>query len=335
LPDDWFNRLLGMLVIIASFVLAWFLMDYHDFTRSHLKLPDRTVTYQLKPGSSINSIARQFKQNGWISNSTYLKICARLNHISAIKAGEYEFDDSMTPLQLLEKMSRGEVLLHQVTFIEGWTFKQMLQALQQNAVLDKTLEGKTQAEIMQLLGEADMHPEGLFLPDTYAFSRGMSDLQILQAARQAMRTRLEQAWLKRAENLPLKSPYEALILASIVEKETGLASERPLIAGVFTSRLRKGMKLQTDPTVIYGMGDAYKGNIRRKDLLKDTAYNTYVHTGLTPTPISMPGHDAIDAVLHPDVQGYLYFVAKGDGSHYFSRTLEEHNKAVRKFQLKK
>ena len=188
---------------------------------------------------------------------------------------------------------------------------------------------------MEKLGKPELHPEGQFLPDTYAFARGTLDINILSRAHQALNEALLENWSKRSEKLPLQSPYEALILASIIEKETGKAQERPLIAGVFTKRLKKGMKLQTDPTVIYGMGDNYKGNIRKKDLREDTPYNTYVHKGLTPTPISLAGKAAIHAATHPDEQGYLYFVAKGDGSHYFSKTLKEHNAAVRKYQLKK
>jgi UPF0755 protein len=190
---------------------------------------------------------------------------------------------------------------------------------------------------MEKLGNKDLHPEGQFLPDTYSFSKNTTDLEFLQQAHLALNETLQTAWASRDENLPLNNPYEALTLASIVEKETGAAHERPLIAGVFISRLRKNMKLQTDPTVIYGMGARYKGNIKRKHLREDTPYNTYVHKGLTPTPISMPGAAAIEAVMHPKEEGYIYFVAKHDGSgeHYFSKTLKEHNKAVRKYQLKK
>ena len=190
---------------------------------------------------------------------------------------------------------------------------------------------------MEKIGSKGLHPEGQFLPDTYSFSRQTTDLQYLQQAHQALQNILATAWENRDENLPIKTPYEALTLASIVEKETGAAHERPLIAGVFMTRLRKNMKLQTDPTVIYGMGSRYQGNIKRKHLREDTPYNTYVHKGITPTPISMPGAAAIEAVMHPKEEGYLYFVAKADGSgeHYFSKTLKEHNQAVRKYQLKK
>jgi len=219
--------------------------------------------------------------------------------------------------------------------VEGWNFKQMRVAIAGQQALEQTLVELSDQEIMQRLGYADEHPEGRFLPDTYHFPKGTTDLAFLKRAYQAMQGLLDAEWEQRDPGLPLNSPYEALILASIVEKETGLASERPEIAGVFVRRLKKGMKLQTDPTIIYGMGESYKGNIRRRDLKQDTPYNTYLHKGLTPTPISMPGADALHAVLHPKEGKSLYFVAKGEGSHQFSKTLVEHNRAVRKYQLKR
>ena len=219
--------------------------------------------------------------------------------------------------------------------MEGWNFKQVLAAVSGHEALKHTLKGLTDGEIMARLGHPGEHPEGRFYPDTYKFPRGTTDAAFLERAYQSMSRLLAEEWGKRDPDLPLKTPYEALILASIVEKETGVADERSEIAGVFVRRLRKGMKLQTDPTVIYGMGDNFKGNIRRRDLKQDTPYNTYVHTGLPPTPISMPGSAAIRAVLHPAPGKSLYFVARGDGSHYFSKSLAEHNRAVRKFQLKK
>jgi UPF0755 protein len=202
-------------------------------------------------------------------------------------------------------------------------------------VLQQTLGDAGESDIMTRIGHAGEHPEGRFLPDTYHFPSGMTDVAFLKRAYDAMAEELADAWEKRDAGLPLRTPYEALILASIVEKETGKAGERPLIAGVFVQRLRKGMRLQTDPTVIYGMGEAFDGNIRRRDLLADTPYNTYTRNGLPPTPIAMPGRDAIAAAMHPQEDGYLYFVSRGDGSHYFSRTLEVHEQAVKKFQLGK
>jgi UPF0755 protein len=227
------------------------------------------------------------------------------------------------------------VISYSFTLVEGWTFQQVLEAVREQEALQGTFENLTAEAIMERLGHPGEHPEGRFLADTYHFPRGTTDLALLQRAYGAMQEFLQQEWDRRAADLPFKTPYEALILASIVEKETAVAEERPQIAGVFIRRLRKGMKLQTDPTVIYGMGERFDGNIRRRDLSENTPYNTYVHRGLTPTPISMPGRDAIRAVLHPADGKSLYFVAKGDGSHYFSATLQEHNKAVRKYQLKR
>ena len=333
--EDWLHEVIGITVIVCSFVCAWYLMDYHKFTQTPLNLADNDEFYELKAGSSIHSIANEFEQKGWIKNADYLRIYAKLNDLTAIKAGEYALNAPITAARLLNDFVDGKVVFHQITLIEGWNFKQMLQAIKNNSLLRHVLSDATDQEIMQAVGSPDIHPEGQFLPDTYTFSRNTEDKEILRTAHQAMNTALASAWRERDEGLPIKTPYEALILASIVEKETGVAEERPLIAGVFTTRLRKNMKLQTDPTVIYGMGDNYKGNIKRKHLREDTPYNTYVHKGLTPTPISMPGIDAIKAVLHPKEEGYLYFVSKGDGSHYFSKTLKEHNAAVRKYQLKK
>lgn len=331
--EDLFGEIISIIVVLISFACAWFLMDYHKFTLTPLQLQESETYYELKPGSSIYSIAQEFEDNGWIKNKLYLRIYAKLNKLTGIKAGEYALSKNLTPVKLLKNFIDGKVVLHQITLIEGWNFKQMMQAVQQNSKISHTLAGQSDEQIMQGIGKSELHPEGQFLPDTYTFSRNITDRELLRTAHNALQKSLQSAWEGRVEGLPLKTPYEALTLASIVEKETGVASERPLIAGVFTTRLRKNMKLQTDPTVIYGMGDQFKGNIKRKHLKQDTPYNTYVHRGLTPTPISMPGQAAINAVMHPKEEGYLYFVAKGDGSHYFSKTLKEHNNAVRKYQL--
>jgi UPF0755 protein len=224
---------------------------------------------------------------------------------------------------------------HALTIIEGWTFKQLMAAVRRHQALTQTLAGVEEQEVMSRLGLEAMHPEGWFYPDTYHFPKGTTDAEFLRRAHQRMTTFLQTAWEKRDKDLPLDSPYQALILASIIEKETGVPSERSKIAGVFIRRLRKGMRLQTDPTVIYGMGERYDGNIRRRDLVTDTPYNTYVHKGLTPTPIAMPSGMAIEAALHPEDGTALYFVATGDGGHHFSNTLEAHNEAVRKYQLKR
>ncbi len=334
--EDLVNEIIGVGIVILSFVCAATLMDYHRFTGQPLTGSNTSIEYEVKPGDSITSLSRDFQQRGWIRHALYLKFFAKQHDLHNIKAGLYEITPELTVNQVLNKFINAEVILEKIVFIEGWTAQQMLQSIKSHPSIKQTLPADDSLQqVMASLGKADTHPEGQFMPDTYAFAKGSSDIEILQRAHEALLTSLHTQWENRTEKLPLKTPYEALILASIVEKETGLASERPLIAGVFISRLRKGMKLQTDPTVIYGMGERYNGNIRKKDLREDTPYKTYVHTGLTPSPISLAGHDAIRAATHPDEQGYIYFVAKGDGSHYFSRTLKEHNAAVRKYQLKK
>jgi UPF0755 protein len=327
--EDLANEIIGILLVVSSFATAWILLDYYRFTIKPLTGESVAVDYEIKAGESISSLSVDFAQRGWIRHPLYLKFYARQNNLQDIKLGHYQLMPQQTISEVLQKFVTADVELRKITIIEGWTSAQMLEAIRQ-PLADKSLQ-----EIMGLLGNDELHPEGQFLPDTYAFARDTTDLEILQTAHKALNDTVQNLWQQRQQNLPINAPYDALILASIVEKETGVAAERPLIAGVFITRLRKNMKLQTDPTVIYGMGDKYKGNIRKKDLLKDTPYNTYVHKGLTPSPISLAGADAILAATQPDEQGYLYFVAKGDGTHYFSRTLQEHNDAVRKYQLKK
>jgi len=333
-----FHRLLGIIIICCSFAAGWLMLELQQFSRTPLKVPKGGVDYTLSPGSSFGSLATDLQSKGYISSALYLSIIARwTEQANKIRAGEYHIAPGTTPEQLLSLFVSGQVNTYNITLVEGWTFRQMLVAIRNNQALKQTLEGMSDQQIMQRLGHANEHPEGRFLPDTYNFPKGFTDLVLLERAYQAMEKVLAKEWEKRQPKLPYDNPYQALILASIVEKETAAASERSLIAGVFVRRLRKNMKLQTDPTVIYGMGDKYKGNIRRKDLTTDTPYNTYVHRGLTPTPISMPGREAIKAVMQPSAGKSLYFVARGegDGTHQFSATLKEHNKAVRKYQLKR
>ena len=236
---------------------------------------------------------------------------------------------------MLALLVSGRSVSYSLTLLEGWNIRQVRAAVAGHEALRQTLEGVDNLDLMERLGHPGKHPEGRFFPDTYQFRRGTTDVEFLLRAMRKMDEELAQAWQARAENIPLQSAEEALILASIIEKETGLASERPQIAGVFSRRLQKGMKLQTDPTVIYGMGEDFDGNIRRKDLREDTPYNTYVHTGLPPTPICMPGREALRAAVDPAPGNSLFFVSRGDGSHVFSATLKEHNAAVRQYQLKK
>ncbi|MCW8944175.1 MAG: endolytic transglycosylase MltG [Sedimenticola sp.] len=330
------HRLFGITLIAGSFAIAWLLMSINDFSSKPLSLPDTVIAYELPPGSSLAAVAKDLEAKGYLDSALFFKLMVRWEgQASKIKAGEYDLHAGITPKQLINLFVSGKVKSHSFTIVEGWTFKELLAAINRHTSLKQTLEGLNRKDVMARLGYPDMDPEGRFLPDTYHFPKGTTDVDFLKRAYKAMETLLTKEWAEREAGLPLKTPYEALILASIVEKETGQAEERPEIAGVFVRRLRKGMLLQTDPTVIYGMGDRYKGNIRRRDLREDTPYNTYVHKGLTPTPISMPGAHAIKSVLHPAKGKTLYFVAKGNGYHAFSKTLTEHNSAVRKYQLKR
>lgn len=292
-------------------------------------------TYVVAPGTSLRAFNRQLHERGVLPDSYSLVWLARLQgHSRALKAGEYSFRAGITPLALLDQVVAGRVVEYPFVIIEGWTFKQVLRALAAAPKLTPTLAGLNDAQIMARLGYAGVHPEGRFFPDTYYYSKDMTDAQILRRAYAKMEGYLRSEWEARDRSVPLKSADEALILASIVEKETGQADERPQIAGVFVNRLRKRIKLQTDPTVIYGMGDEYRGNIRLKDLRTKTPYNTYVIYGLPPTPIAMPGAAAIRAALNPAKTNAIYFVSRGDGSHVFSEHLRDHNAAVVKYQLK-
>ena len=292
------------------------------------------VILEIPRGQPLIATARDLAGRGVLEHPRWLLLYARATGADArIKAGEYEVAAGTTPRSLLALLESGKVVQHAVTVVEGWTFRDLRRALEAEPLLDNTLAGRSDAEVIAALGEPDVAPEGLFFPDTYLFGKGATDLGILRQARERMRRELDAAWAGRAEDLPFGTPYEALILASIVEKETALAPERPRIAGVFVERLRIGMRLQTDPTVIYGLGAGYDGNLRRADLERDGPYNTYTRAGLPPTPIALPGADALRAAVRPDERGELYFVATGlpDGSHEFSRTLAQHEEAVRRY----
>ena len=296
-------------------------------------LTERT-TFEVPRGASLRAVASSLHSRGLLDQPQVWVGWARLTQSAhSLKAGEYELRPGLTPSGLLDLLSSGQVLLHSITFIEGSTFGDMRRLLAAHPAVHSEYASRSGEDIMRALGQPNVHPEGQFFPDTYRFARGTTDLELLQIANRRMQQELANAWKSRASDLPLAGPYEALILASIVEKETALDGERPQISGVFVERLRRGMRLQTDPTVIYGMMAAYDGNIRRVDLLRDTPYNTYTRAGLPPTPIAMPGLDSLRAAVQPDVSGALFFVATGagDGSHYFSRTLAEHNDAVRRY----
>lgn len=290
--------------------------------------------YVIKPGTGLYALASDMHRRGVLLETRsfvllgYMKLGKR-----EIKSGEYRFRDGMSARELLEQVSAGRVIEYPVRFVEGWTFRQMLTELARAPNITRTLTGMSPAQIMEKLDAKGVHPEGRFYPDTYFYANGQTDISILKRAYDKMQARLQREWDNRDPDLPYTSPDEALTMASIVEKETGRPEERRMIAGVFINRLKKRIRLQTDPTVIYGLGAAFDGNLRKKDLLTDSPYNSYTRYGLPPTPIAMPGGDAVYAALHPEKTQALYFVAKGNGSHEFSETLEAHNRAVSKYQL--
>jgi len=313
--------------------LAWML--YFAMTPIHLQAdssPIEIAELTINPGSMRN-VSKQLVQQGVVQHAMSFELMARaLGRAADVKAG---IKSGLTPYDLMNILTSGDTSQASITFIEGWTFAQMRAALNANDAVRHMTMAYTERQILDEIGVAELSPEGLFFPDTYFFSINSSDKEILKRAYQTMQTKLTTAWANRAPGLPYDTPYKALIMASIVEKETGKAQERPQIAGGFINRLRRGMRLQTDPTVIYGLGENYDGNLRKKDLLTDTLYNTYTRAGLPPTPIAMPGLGSIEAALNPAKTKSIYFVGKGDGSHAFSATLDEHNRAVAKYQLGK
>jgi UPF0755 protein len=287
----------------------------------------------IEPGTSAQNIAQAVADAGAQVNPTLLGLWFRLSgDARQIRAGSYELTPQTSPKTLLRKLVRGEESLRYVTLVEGWNFRQVRQALLKAEQLKPDTLGMADFLIMEKLGRPGLHPEGRFFPDTYAYAKGGSDLAVLQRAMRAMDKQLSAAWAQKAANSPLKSPEQALILASIVEKETGRPLDRPMVSGVFNNRLRIGMMLQTDPTVIYGLGESFDGNLRRRDLQTDTPWNTYTRPGLPPTPIAMPGKASLLAAVQPATTQAVYFVARGDGSSQFSATLDDHNRAVNKFQ---
>jgi UPF0755 protein len=332
----WLLTLMTVAVIGAGLYVY---QDYRIFLDTPLTVPPQGVTFEVKSGDSIAVIAQQLEQRGVLDSARsalYLQVYARLERLAhRIQVGEYAIKPGMTPRNLMAQVAAGRVVQYALTLVEGWTFQQMLAAVAGHEKIEQTLQGLDEAQIMARLGHPDLHPEGRFFPDTYHFPAGTTDLAFLQRAFETLQRRLQQAWAQRAADLPLKNPDQALILASIIEKETAVPSERREIAGVFVRRLRKGMRLQTDPTVIYGLGKEFDGNLRRADLKRDTPYNTYTRPGLPPTPIALPGGESIAAAVNPAAGDTLYFVARGDGSHVFSRTLAEHNRWVRRYQLNK
>jgi UPF0755 protein len=326
--------LLSIVAIGAAAAGAWWGRRWLLQPITQLTQP---VVFEVSRGSSLRAVAADLHGRGLLDQPQIWTLWARATgRGAALKAGEYQLMPGVTPEALLQRLGSGAVLLHSITFIEGSTFADIRGLLGRNDSVRLTLENAAPEEIMRELGDPGVHPEGQFFPDTYHFPRGTTDKEILGIAHRRMQDELRTAWAARSTDLPLAGSYEALILASIVEKETALVSERPLIAGVFVERLRRGMRLQTDPTVIYGIGATYDGNIHRTDLTTDTPYNTYTRAGLPPTPIALPGLDSLKAAVNPQVTGAIFFVAtgKGDGSHYFSATLGEHEAAVQRYLRK-
>lgn len=322
------------LTFYAVFLLAVGIGYYVYIQTLSKPLENRETQLDIPNGVGVSWLASHLEDQGIIDNKYVLRAYIWINHKQlSIKAGEYTLLDIDSIPELIDRVERGKVIQYALTLVEGKTFKEYLVKLKSQRLLVDQLEGMTAEQIMRTVGSPGMHPEGQFAPQTYFFHKGDSDLDILIQAHKTQQGILEKAWAERSDDVEVTTPYQLLTLASIIEKETGAAVERPVISGVFNNRLRIGMKLQTDPTVIYGMGDAYKGNIRRKDLTTDTSYNTYTRYGLTPTPIAMPGEAAIVAAANPEKTKSLYFVGKGDGTHYFSENLKQHNNAVIKYQL--
>lgn len=329
-----------LFLVIAAAGAGWFgWSDYQRYLNQPIKLADGGQRFTIERGWSAKRVADQLEHQGIIDKRYWFDVYARLsNKAGGIKSGEFNLQPPMTVPELFDALVKGQTVQYSLSIIEGSNWKQAISRVASSTDLTHTLDEQTLQSpeaLMSALGFDGLHPEGQFFSDTYAFPKGTTDVEYLRRSKNLLDKVLQEEWEGREDGLPLESPYEALILASIVEKETAVAAERPLIAGVFLSRINKRMRLQTDPTVIYGMGDSYDGNIRRSDLTTDTPYNTYTRAGLPPTPISMVGREAINAVMHPEETKALYFVAKGDGTHQFSETLEQHNAAVRKYQLKR
>lgn len=330
-------KILSIIIIFFSLIVAWLWNDYNQALTTPA-VTEKYLVIDIEKGDSFNAISNKLVEQNVAINPLWFKLTAYQKKVSnKLKAGEYELKSGLTMPEILALFVEGKSRQYSITFLEGWTFKQILDEIKRNPNVNQTLEFSDFQDIMAKLNSDYQHPEGLFFPDTYFFDKKMTDLSLLKKAYNKMQLVLKEEWNKKEKGLPLTNAYNALILASIIEKETGAAVERGQISGVFIRRLNKGMLLQTDPTVIYGMGESYKGNIRYKDLRQATPYNTYVIKGLPPTPIAMPGQAAIHAALHPVKGKSLYFVARGDGTgtHVFSASLKEHNKAVNKYQRKK
>ena len=326
-------RLFLKLLLLLSLVLAALIGAIAWWANAPLQMRDTPVDFRIVPGSSLRSAVGQMQEAGIAVNPDLFALLARWRSVSSgIKAGSYSISHRLTPEELLAKLVRGDVTQGEVVLVDGLTFRQWRARLDQHPDLKHESKDLGEAEIATRLGIKEGNIEGWLFPDTYLFDKHSSDLEVLARAHRIMRKKLDTAWAERDATLPYRNPYEALIMASIIEKETGRNDDRAQIAAVFVNRLRKGMPLQTDPTVIYGMAEKFDGNLRKRDLQADTPYNTYTRSGLPPSPIAMPSMAALQAALHPADSDALYFVARGDGSSQFSRTLDEHNRAVNKYQ---
>ncbi|SFO90206.1 endolytic transglycosylase MltG [Pseudomonas borbori] len=320
-------------VLVAGLLLVFVAWQQHSALEQPLNLTEELML-EVPAGATPGGVLNRLQADGVLHDAFWLRLYWRFNlKGQPLHSGEYRLTPELSVRDLLGLWRRGEVVQYSLTLVEGWSFRQVRAALERQSKLELTLSELSDAQLMARLGYPDVNPEGRFFPDTYRFVRGMSDLDLLKQAYTRLEQVLADEWQGRADGLPYKSPYDALIMASIIEKETGVPEERGEIAGVFVRRLRIGMRLQTDPTVIYGLGERYNGKLTRAHLREPTAYNTYVIDGMPPTPIAMVGREAINAALHPVAGKSLYFVARGDGSHVFSDSLEAHNRAVREYQL--
>lgn len=327
------------IVYMLSFVIflvMLFFLQFLQYINTPIALNQHPLQIEIPKGVTLSGLTDLLSKKHAVTSPRYFKLLARMQGVSTkLQAGEYEFELGVTPRQMLSDIARGKVKQHSITFIAGWTFDQIMQVLDKHPMLNHRLKDLPARTIMSRLGHPNLSPEGQFYPDTYNFAKGTEDVVILQYAYKRMQKSLQDAWLARDKQFPYHSRYEVLIVASLLEKETALPSERRLIAGIINNRLQKNMPLQMDPTVIYGLGPNYKGKLTTRDLRQQGPYNTYTEKGLPPTPIAAPSQDAIEAALHPLSSHYLYFVAKGDGHHQFSSNLTEHNKAIKKYILQK
>jgi len=328
--------LLLTVLLLAAIALGLFTWKQHAALEQPLAVTDEALLLDVRPGDTPSGVLQRLEAEGVLEDAFWLRLYWRLNLSGqSLHTGEYRLTPTMTARDMIGLWQRGEVVQYSLTLVEGWNFRQLRSALQNQPKLEQTLDGLTDAEIMSRIGASRQHPEGRFFPDTYRFTRGTSDADLLRRAYARLEQVLEEEWQQRARELPYKDAYQALIMASIIEKETGVPGERGEIAGVFVRRLARSMLLQTDPTVIYGMGEKYKGRITRTDLRTPTPYNTYTNAGLPPTPIAMVGREAIHAALNPADGTSIYFVARGDGSHVFSDKLNQHNRTVREYPLQR